>query len=199
MGQVPNLRDFICICPYAYAVSSSAKGWYGGLRSTPTCFGWLSLSALWATLVTLFNVRSCNVLTCAATLDTSHIAVWFKLDGTKALLIVSTSSCHLPTPDSSLPFLFLDSHWPFCLCNSFRHVVSHCLAPWLNCFIYVCVNIYVYKISSQVCRGQESSHSFLSPIVSGITHIPLDTHGNIDQRQHWGECWVCNVYSLLTF
>lgn len=104
---------------------------------------------------------------------TSWIAVWFKLDGTKALITVSgTWSFHeyFFLPHSILwlfpAFLFLDSHWLFFLCNSCHCLTQLCPVTSLL-HVYVSVNIDIYKISSQICRGGESGRSFLTFIRSG--------------------------------
>lgn len=57
----------------------------------PTFFGWAFLSFVRPTVMVVvmpLNVKSPHVLTCAVVLGTSPIDAWFKLDETKALIIV---------------------------------------------------------------------------------------------------------------
>lgn len=113
----------------------------------------------------------------------------FRRDGTKALTLVSStwqfrncSSCLILAPDHSLPpdFLML-TDLSFRLYNSFCHIVSHYLAPSLNCFIYVSVNIYIHKISSQMWR------SGIQPCLSDSHRVWDSPHqapaGSVDQTQ----------------
>lgn len=63
----------------------------------------------------------------------------------------------------------------------------------------MCVNVYICKISSQICRAQESGHSLLPLSVSGTTRIRQTPTGNVDQRRVRESSAESLVYSLLTF
>lgn len=91
MGRVPRLRDFLGICRDIDAVFSTVKGRYIGLSSPPSSTRWEGHLPhhLCRTPRSGCSVKSFHVLTCAAPLGTSWIAVWFKLDETEVLVIVS--------------------------------------------------------------------------------------------------------------
>lgn len=63
--------------------------------------------------------------------------------------------------------------------------------------MYVSMNIYINKIPSQICRGQESGHSWLP-------RVRYNRSASGTQRERWSKtalvrAWVCNVSSLFTF